>query len=354
MGAASTEDSEEFVVNIKLRYATLINFVARTLSLFASIIFVVGIARRLSVEEFGIWTLMFKYMSYLAPFRIIYRYWLPRTIARGNNTSKVGIVLSLILGSLAVCAYLALTYMVSTAFNQPWFILALASIIVFEDYINEALMGIMVSHSPQYMGIAALQLRVVQAALGMVLVVMYRLGLIGAVISVIVAKITITMLLMIVNYKVIKKSKFDREIAYLWIKRSWLPLYASSTAAFLSLDAVLVRMIMGSEVPLAYYGVSISILSIVTTSGYALPTLYSRLLSKGEVRDVIETIWIVFMLATPLAMLALIYTDTILSIYNPKYVIASTATRTFIIASMIQLFTAFLGTTLMGLEKRDF
>ena len=346
-------EEEVYGAHVRLRYATLINTLTRGLSVFASLLFVVSVTRRLDVIEFGTWTMIFKYISYVTPFAVIYSYWLPRTISRGINTSLTGLFLAFTLGLTATIAYTSIAYGVSIAFNQPLIPLMIASIIVFTEYVNSGLRSIVLSHSPQYVGVSTLTLRITQAILGLLLVVFWRLGLYGAVLAAILGRVATTMLLLIVNMKVIRRSSLDFETMRLWIKRAWLPLYSGFTPSILALDALVVRFFSGSEEPIAYYGIAFSVLSVVLISTQSLPALYSRLLAKRNIEDVVEVYWLIFMITTPLIMLVIAYAEPIAAIYSLTYVKASQVLRLFAIASIVQLLTAIFRTTLRGLESRD-
>ncbi|RLG89181.1 MAG: hypothetical protein DRO15_01110 [Thermoprotei archaeon] len=324
------------------------------MSVFASLLFVIAVARRLSVEEFGIWTMIFRYMSYVLPFMAIYNYWLPRTISRGINTAKIGILLAIAIGGAASVAYVGIAYGVSTLFNQPLTLLVLALFILFQDYINGCLKSISIAHAPQYVGIAHLTLRIVQAALGILLVAFYRFGLYGAVISAIIGRTAMLAMLLVLNRKVISRSRIDMDIAKTWLRRSWLPIYNNIPLSILALDVVIIRTFSGTEEPIAYYGISLSLLGLAIASLQVMPALYSKLLAKRDMRDVIEAFWIAYMLSIPMMVGLLVYMEPILAVYNMSYVAASQVIRLFVAASILRLFVSLLGTTLSGLEYRDY
>jgi len=348
------KNDEVYGASVRLKYATLINFFSKNLSNFASLAFVIFVTRRLSVEEFGIWTMIFKYISYVTPFVVIFSYWLPRTISRGFNTAKTGLALAMTLGSTALIIYIGIAYGASIFFNQPLFPLLLASVLVLQEYLSNCLRSISTAHAPQYVGFSRLVLRTVQAVSGLFLVVLYRWGLYGAVLSVIVGRTCSLLLLFTINYKVIVKSKINFDVFKSWIKRSWLPLYGSFITMLFGLDAVVVRSISGSNQPIAYYGVAASLLGLMLASTRVMPALYARLLAKRDVRDIIEAFWIAYMLNVPMVIGVLVYTEPILAVYNIKYVIASWAIRVFAFTVLIRLFTSILRTVLSGLEFRDF
>ena len=340
--------------NVRIKYATFINSITKFLSLIAGLFFTIFVARRLTVIEFGVWTIIFKYISYVTPFIVVFTYWLPRTISRGINTAKTGLLLAAILGVAASFIYLVIAYGASLVFNQPFDYLVLASVIVFQLYIERCLNSIASAHAPQFTGLSNMLLKVAQAACAFLLVIVLKLGFLGAIFAVIAGRMFSIILLYYVNRTVIALSKINWGIVKDWAKKSWLPLFNSFTNTVLVLDVLIVRSIAGNEEPIAYYGVSMSLLGITAVSTYVLPALYARLLAKRDIRDVIEAFWVAFLLAIPMVIGLLVYTDSIVAIYSIKYVVASLAVRIFVFSSILQLILSFLTTTLRGLEIRDF
>ncbi len=120
------------------------------------------------------------------------------------------------------------------------------------------------------------------------------------------------------------------------------------------LDALIVRSIFGSEEPIAYYGISMSLVGITAVSTQVLPALYARLLAKRNIDDILEAFWIASLLAIPGIVGLIVYTEPIAAVYNLKYVAAAWAIRVFAVSSFLQLLFALLATSLRGLETRDF
>ncbi len=338
---------------VRLRYATLVNFVSEFLSYAASLMFVILIARRLSVDEFGQWTLITRYVNYFLLLSVIYTYWIPRTISRGMNTAKLSLVLAVELGVFSSIVYLFVAYGTATFYNQPFIPLALAAVIVLEEFINQALRSIASAHAPQYVGISRLVLRFTQVGLAIITVPLLAMGLIGVVIAAICARLAVTALTIAVNKKVISRSSYSKEIVRKWLKASWLPLFFRLAAITYTFDVLVVRTIVGTDDVLAYYGVAVSIYGMAIGSTRAIPALYSRLLARKDINDVVETFWIVFMVNLPLVVGMILYADVLAYLYNPKYFVVVNAIRIFALASTAMLVTRIIRTTIYGLEERD-
>lgn len=346
-------EAELYGAKVRLKLSIIVNFIMRFLSLFAGLLFTISVTRRLSVEEFGTWIMLFRYITYVLPFAAIFTYWLPRTISRGFNTAKSGIFLSILLGLTSSIAYLFISWGAYAFFNQPFTPLLLAAIIVLQEYLYRGLLYIALSHAPQYRGVSAFVIRTVQAVSALLLVALLKLGLYGAVIAAIIGRSCGLLLLFIVNRKVLSKSVLNFGVVKNWVKRSWLPLYNNVVSMLTSLDAVIVRIIAGSELPIAYYGVSMSILSFASTRLHFSSALYVRLLAKRDIRDIVEAFWLSYLLLVPIIIGILVYAEPILALYNIKYVAASWIVRVFALAAFFQVFSTLLATVIGGLEQRD-
>ena len=345
--------SNLFAQRIRLRYAIFVNFTARIASYLIGLFFTVIITRKLSIEEFATWVLIFKYITYVVPLVIIYNFWLPRTISRGYNTAKAGLFLSLTLGSIATIIYIIIAYNTVIAFNYPFQILLLASVLVIERYIYRYLCALSISSAPHYIGYSNVILRTSQTILVFIFIFIYKLGLFGALMAVILGRTLSILILSILNYSIIVSSTLDLSIIKIWFKRSWLPLMNSLTVSFVALDVVLVRILYNSEKPIAFYGVISALLNLAVPATSVYPALYSRLLAKREVKDLFEAFWISYVLCIPVVVSILTYAEPLIAIYGVKYLEASWAARIFVLSSLLSTFVELLKTSLWGLETGD-
>ncbi len=340
---------------IRIRYATFINLITEIISYAASVIFIIVIARRLTAVEFGRWTLITRYVNYLLIASSIATYWVPRTLGRGLNTSKTALVFALKLGILASLIYTLLAYGSSIFFKQPFLPLALASVVVFEEYINKTLLSIIMAHSPQYIGVSRMILRFAQAALAVVSVVALGLGLAGVVLAAIGARAVVLVILYKINAEVVNTSIYLEGIERKWLRISWIPLFSRISSMLCTLDVVVVRAVTGSDIVLAYYGVAASIFGILLGFSRAVPALYSKLLSDRRIKYVFEASWVIFMVNIPLVIGMILYADVLAYLYNPVYYSSDVnAIRLFAASSILATTSRLYMAALTGLEARDF
>ena len=98
-------------MEIRLRYSTIINYASLIFRLFVSVSFVVIIARRLKVEEFGLWGIIFSLTTMLMAFPVFWNKWVPRFYVRGfREAIGTSFILTLIFSIVASLLYIALSY----------------------------------------------------------------------------------------------------------------------------------------------------------------------------------------------------------------------------------------------------
>jgi O-antigen/teichoic acid export membrane protein len=338
---------------VRLRFASLVMYILSIGGVLFSLYFVTLLTRRLSVEEYGVWVMITRYASYFIIPSAIYSYWLSRNISRGNNTSRTGLYSSIIMGITAIPFYLVLIQMISREFEQPLLPLMISAGFVFFDYIGSSLGSMSGGHSPQITGYANFAFKVGQAISGWLFVGLWSLGLTGGVIAALIGRIILNFLYLIMNHKLLKQSVFKLTIFASWLKTSWLPLFNSIVGMLYTFDVIVVRALYGNEVPVAFYGVATSILSVVLFASAVISSLYPKILSKGNLDDLREAIWLTLFLTMPVICIILFYAQPLCAIFGLKYVSVAVPLQLFAIASFIQLLASLAGTSYVGLEKAD-
>jgi O-antigen/teichoic acid export membrane protein len=338
---------------VRLRFTSLVLYVLSIGGALFSLYFITLLTRRVSVEEYGVWVMITRYASYFIIPSAIYSYWLSRNISRGQNTSRTGLYSSIIMGITAIPFYLVLIQIISSEFEQPLLPLIISTGFVFFDYISNSLSSISGGHSPQIVGYASFAFKVGQAISGWFFVGLWALGLTGGVIAALIGRIMMTCLYLIMNHKLLKQSKFQFTIFVSWLKTSWLPLFVSIVGIICTFDVIVVRAFYGNEVPIAFYGVATSIMGVVLFASVVTASLYPKILSKGNLDDLREAIWLILFLTMPVICIILFYAQPLCAIFGLNYVSVATPLKIFAIASFIQILASLAGTSYVGLEKAD-
>jgi hypothetical protein len=262
-------------------------------------------------------------------------------------------MLSLLFGVIATALYIPIALWFSTAFEQPLLLLLVMAPQVLLSYIKTALVSTARGYAPQYNGYGLILFELVKVVIAVVLVYFFRVGLLGAMVSVVIAQAASVLFLFMLNYRVICESIVDYTLAKTWLRYSFLPVFSASIGFVLKLDVLLVRLITGNELPIAYYGVALSLAGVVSTANVIAAALYPRLLAKASKADATITLKLIYMVAIPLSIFMFFYVEPITAIFGVKYLIAIDTIKVATIASLLFIFSPFLDTIIIGSESSD-
>ncbi len=338
---------------VKLRSASLINYILNLTGAVFSLFFITLLTRRLAVEDWANWVMITRYLAYIAVPAIVYTYWTTRDISRGKNDSKTALNLSVGMGLAFMPIYVILMLIFSANFEQPLMPLLVSTAIVFFDFLNAALNAISSGHAPQFTGYGSFSLKVTQAVFGYFLVGFAAMGLTGAVIAALVGRIVTDCVLLIMNRKVLRQSRFSLDTIKSWLRSSWLPLFLTFASMIYTLDVLVVRISYGSEVPIAYYGVALNLLTAVLFANVVTYTFYPKVLSKKNLEDLNEALWLILLLSIPIATLMILYAKPLIAIFGIQYVPAAGTLQLLVVYSVVQVIVNLLNSAYIGLERVD-
>ncbi|MEM2338903.1 MAG: hypothetical protein QXW83_01730, partial [Nitrososphaerales archaeon] len=335
---------------IRLRYAGLIAFVTHIVGIFTGFLFVTIITRRLPIYEFGLWVWISRLIGYFAFPALIINYWVTRYIARGFKVAKTSLLLTTLLASISTIFYLAILPLASKVVNAPQFFFLIATIQVPLTYFIYNLNSISYGTRPQVISYGNLVFEILKVPIAALMVVFFRLSLIGAILAVAFAQICQVLIV----YTFIRsevKGSFDKKLVKLWLKAFWIPMYGEFANFSLTLDVIIIIALISSSVALAYFGAAYTIASLVCSPIYLAYALYPKLLAGGVSKDVEEALKLVMMLAIPMAIGAFIISREILYILNPKYVVAVPVAQVLILYALLCIIASFSGYIILGTEK---
>jgi len=345
--------SEKLGLNVKLLYSSIVAYQLNIVGGIFSIFYITILARALTVEEYGIWVMIIRYIGYFAIPSVVFTYWLPRDISRGKNTSKTGLVYSLAMGAILTPVYIAFVWGASSELEQPLLPLLLSSSIIILEYLNAALMYTSQGHAPQIVGFGQFAFKAGQAISGIIMISGIHLGLTGAVLSVLFGRLCMDLLMLRQNLPILRKSRLNPQTAITWAKSSWRSLFGSLTCLVFWLDVLIVSLIFGSEVPVAYYGICITILTVITYASSIPSALYPKVLAKRNLEDMGEAIWLTLVITIPIAAFIILYAEPICAILGTKYLPAAVPLRVFSVASVLQVVSGIAVISYLGLEGKD-
>lgn len=338
--------------NIRVTYSGLIGFTVGIISVFTGIIFTLIVTRRLTPEEFGIWSIIGGMIAYFLIAEPIISYWSTRQIARGEPVGKTSLFSSTIFSFGAVPIYLIFAYFVSSLSSEHLHSMLLASILIPVMFVSQTLAGINLGHKPHAISYGILGFESLKIPAGLTLVYFLDLGVDGAILATMVAflgKIAIQLYFALPKLRV----KFNIQILRRWIKISWIPLYGNLGPIIWQSEVILFPLITGSIVGVAYYSVSIAIAAIIGNAGMISQAIYPKLLAKGNEDYIQQNFTHLMYFAIPLLGIAVIFSKAALFTLNPAYTLASVVVILLSFRSFFYVLNTFFYQILLGKETVD-
>jgi O-antigen/teichoic acid export membrane protein len=338
---------------VRLRYTSFINYALNLASAIFSVFFLVIVTRRLSVEDYGTWVMIWRYVGYFLIYSVIFSTWVTRDISRGKNTSITGVMTSIIFGVASIPFYLLVVIFISGNLQQPLLPLLISSIVLFLDFLGNGLNSVSMGHAPQITGYSNFTYRVGSLIFGLIFVGSLAFGLTGAVIAALIGRVMMNTVSIFFNRSMLHKSLLQLHQIITWIKSSWLPLFGTLSGLLITFDVLIVSLMYNSQIPVAYYGVCISIASFATFASVVSSSLYPKILYKRNIEDLKEAIWLTSLLSLPVIFLMIIYAQPLCAILNLNYIGVVPSLRIMVFGIYFSLMSGIASTVYYGLDPFD-
>lgn len=338
--------------NIRVTYSGLIGFLVGIISVITGLIFILIVTRRLSPDEFGVWSLIGNMIFYFLITERIISFWTVRQIARDEKVGKTSIVSSTFFSFVSIPLYLVFSYFISIQTNTDSNLMMLGGILIPVQYISQTFANINLAHKPHARSYGLLVFESLKIPTGLGLVYFFDLGVQGAIFTIFLAYVG----RIIIQYYFAKpklEGKFHFKFLKKWMKTSWLPLYSYLTNSIWSIDVVVYSLITGSVIGVAYYSASLAISGILKHSGLISQALYPKLLAKGNFQYIQDNLSRLMFFSIPLLGIAVVFSKPALFALNPAY---EEAWIIVIILSFKMFFWVFrdvLDRILLGIETID-
>jgi len=340
-------------LRIRLRQSSQLIWVLNVAGGIFTVFFITMLTRTIPVHDYATWVLIIRYVGYFSIPAVVYSYWLPRNISRGFNTARTALYAALALGVASVPVYLALIRLVSRSLEEPWIPVAIASAILFLEYLNAYLTGLSYGYSPQISGYGQFAFKAFQAIAGFALVASLLMGLTGAVLAVLAGRVALVAVMGYLNRGKIRGSLYQPEVLRSWLACSWIPLLGSLTCLVYWLDILVVAFIFNDTVPIAYYGAAMAILALPLFATSIANVLYPKLLAGKGVDEIREAAWLTLLFSVPFTLFIIIYAEPIVALLGSAFLPAAWPLRAFGISTAFQLVAGVAVITYMGMEKSD-
>jgi O-antigen/teichoic acid export membrane protein len=341
--------------NIRVTYTGLIALITSLIGVFTGTVFVIIVTRRLTPDDFGLWTLIGTVISYVLVVEPIISYWTTRQISRGENVGRSALTTSGIFSIGGLAAYFGIAVLVYFTSEIDILVLVIASFLVPVNFLTNTLSSISLGHKPQAISYSTIAFESSKTPLGIIFVILIPLGIIGVLITTILASlIQMSILLWMSREKLLGELK--KIFIKFWIKLSWLPLYFSSSGLIYKFDILIYTTLTSSFIGPAYWGVSIAAAKLVGLSIDLSQGLYSKIIATGKTEVAKENIKQIMFLAIPFLAVSIVFAKPILHILNPIYIdgiyiVYFLAIRTFLAIPMTLSYKILQASEKIDLDK---
>ncbi|MCL4436160.1 MAG: hypothetical protein M1503_10260 [Thaumarchaeota archaeon] len=336
---------------IRMRYAGLLGFIVRIVSIFTGFLFIIIVTRRLPEADFGTWVWITRLIGYAVFPTAAISFWATRFVARDFKAAKTSILMALLVSAGATLIYLAISPFAANAANAPLIFFLLAAIQIPFAYIVENLNAIANGSRPEIVSYGTLAYEGVKVALAFLFMAILGRTLTSAIIAVAASQF-ISILVLLWFLKGHLSGSFDKQLAWRWLKVAWIPLYNGFSSVFIpTFDASIIIGLTGSSLILANYGAAYVMFSIVASSAALASALYPRLLQGGDHKDVTSVINLTTLFAIPVAAGMFIIARPALYLLNPVYADAVSVARIIILYTFIAVINTIFDFCILGTEK---
>jgi len=341
--------------DIRLKYSGIVVFTSTLFSVATGFAFVLMITRSVSDYEFGIWWNIGDLFSYFMLFSGVIPFWATRFIAREHaGSAKTGFIANILISVAATSIYLALvpTITLVLKISSIYAILyAVVSAQMLELHIIYALDAVLRTKQPQAIGYVLLISEICKVILGFTLILQLKLGLLGALISIIASNaITIVFYIKLTAKELQESVKWSylRE----WLRAAPINIYeivGNRIAAF----TLILLFIYGGELARAYYGAATIFTNIIGYSSLLAFALYPRLLSGSSGEDVSVSLRLVMMFAIPMTAGVMVLSDSYLTILEVVYAEARPVLLLLAMSALCLTVSQIFYTVVLGTERVD-
>lgn len=338
--------------NIRVTYSGLIALAAGLTSVLTGAIFTLIVTRRLSPEDFGMWSIIGSMISYFLIAEPVISFWATRQIARGEEVGKTALTSSTIFSLGAIPIYLTLSYYVSQISHSHYNSMLIAVALLPVTFVSQTMSGINLGHKPHATSYGLLIFESLKIPVGLVLVYFLNLGIDGAIVTTVVAYIG-KIGMQIYYGRDQLQGKFTLGNLRHWIKHSWLPLYSNLSHVVWSLDVLVYTIITKSVLGVAYFSVSSTIAAVIGNAGLISQAVYPKLLAKGSHNYINENFSRLMYFSIPLLGISLIFSKAALFALNPAYADAYVVVIIYSFRTFFYSITSTLYQILMAIEDID-
>jgi hypothetical protein len=338
---------------IRLRYTGITAYASSLLTTLTGLLFTLLITRRLLPEELGVWRYIGSLVAYFVIPPGIVSYWTTRMTAQGKRVLATSLSISSLSALATTTFFIALAEDLSKQVNTPYIVFVIAAIEIPLISAYMVLEAALTAHRPERVYYAMMIQEFVKLPIAVVLVLLLKLGLLGAILAAI-AGYAARVIASFLFARGIGLGRVEWSTAIRILSRAWLPLYSGLQNYITELQFIAVLLVVGSAEVLGYASAVLLIGSIVTISGNLSAGLYPKLLQSQSPGAVETSLKMVLMMAIPTSVGAFVLSEHILNILRPEYKAAAPILLIALPGALVYLVNNIIDVALTGQERADF
>lgn len=341
-----------------MRRSGLITFAIRLGSTLTGLAFVILVTSNLSASDFGLWQLISRVIGYMIFVVNILNFWTIRYRARGNIIGRTVMFGCLIFSIVVSIAYILVSYAVAGSVSGAgptspihYFLLSSPQVplYIFSGVLESILWGSVPERASYGFGIFEIS----KVGLGAILVAVFHLSLTGAILAIIGAQI-VQIIATLVMTRDEYRDRLSISTLSRMVKTGWVALSEQLTPLVTNFDFLIVALITGSTLPLAYYGVSFTYGTIITYSGWIAYGLYAGILSGVDPeKSTNQVLELQYLFVIPMVIGELVLSYRLLHLFKPIYVSAVPILLVLTIASALSAMSQTFDRVITAIDTTD-
>ncbi len=343
---------------IRVRYSSILNYLAQMYRVFIALAFSIVVARKLPISEYGLWVTLMSTYSLLWTPSVIWRWWGSRFFARGVRGSAESVLMLNIWYSPVMALLMTIigyAYSLRIGWGFEYFLVI--ALMIPLDMVNLYIMSMLAVTKPEVIGYSVIIYETFRLTYAFILVALLKLHLLGAVLSPILALLSTLIIYTVrvcIKCRVPLKPKADIQLIRKWLRGSYIPAISSVNALLLNLDKAVLTAVTGFTEASAFLGVASIPRSVILRGAGALSTgLYAKLLRVSSSRDIEDVIRITLLIGICEVSLLTVLARPVMSLLNPVYANAPYLLILMTFESFILMLAGIFSSVAIGVERAD-
>ena len=338
--------------NIRVNYTGLISFVGGLLALVTGVIFSLILTRILSPEEYGSWGLIFSVVGYFLMIQPIFSYWTTREIARNMDSGKTAVLSNTVLSIISSGIFILISFFITAPTGVNYDLFLFATLLIPVTFLTGILTAINLGNKPHIISYSTIFFGLSQIPLALIFVYYLKMGILGVIITIILANIVSIFILFFYGREKIKNT-FKKKYLQKWLKLSWISLYPSIYNILGGSTILIFTILSGSILGIAYWTASAILASTIAPAGLMSRAVYPKLLENKDISFFKDNISYLFYFGIFSTSLVIIFANPGLFALNPSFVIATPIVVLLAIEGFLVVLTNVFQQSLTGIEKVD-